>query len=357
MAMATDGSFSPTETNDERPSLLNGEFPLAISFIDLDSLTFAATSKFFVEQTGLPVEDVLYRPVSVFIAPNDRRKMINALKQLGEHNVEFYATKRELDARIIAENGSFMWARVWRFEIKDRNFAFCEMNIGPEPKSFRFSENFEYSLHNLVVGLIDGDGIVTSVSPQVHDVLGISAEELVGHQLFNASEEQQIRSLVAEENNGELTYSVALRMGRRDTRTTELEPLCVLTALAETTDRCFIISPTAVFLNTQRSQRTSQLELHLVRIAQEIQASRVLDSFDQLTPNARFPQLGTLNPRQWEVLRRLFRGERVASIAAALFLSPSAIRNTLSEIFQKFGVHSQVELLDLLSNSDISQPQ
>jgi len=50
-----------------------------------------------------------------------------------------------------------------------------------------------------------------------------------------------------------------------------------------------------------------------------------------------------------EVLSRLLRGERVRH-CSGLFVSPSTIRNNLSEIFRIFDVHSQSELLSLLSH-------
>jgi DNA-binding NarL/FixJ family response regulator len=55
--------------------------------------------------------------------------------------------------------------------------------------------------------------------------------------------------------------------------------------------------------------------------------------------------MSRLTPRQWEVLSRLLRGERVASIAASLYASPSTIRNNLSDILRIFDVHSQAKLL------------
>ena len=61
-------------------------------------------------------------------------------------------------------------------------------------------------------------------------------------------------------------------------------------------------------------------------------------------------QLGSpndLSPRQWEVLRRLVEGERVSRIAAAMYVSRSTVRNHLSAIYAKVGVHSQDELVAL----------
>jgi DNA-binding NarL/FixJ family response regulator len=53
----------------------------------------------------------------------------------------------------------------------------------------------------------------------------------------------------------------------------------------------------------------------------------------------------SFSTRQWEILTRLIRGERVQAIADDLYLSPSTVRNHLSVIYRKFGVHSQSELL------------
>ena len=58
-----------------------------------------------------------------------------------------------------------------------------------------------------------------------------------------------------------------------------------------------------------------------------------------------------ISPRQLEIASRLLQGERVATIAAEMYLSQKTVRNHLSAIFQKFGVHSQPELLALWRDS------
>jgi DNA-binding NarL/FixJ family response regulator len=59
---------------------------------------------------------------------------------------------------------------------------------------------------------------------------------------------------------------------------------------------------------------------------------------------AAFPVVG-LTPREREVLERLMNGQRVAWIAGELFVSASTVRDHLSSIFRKVGVHSQAELI------------
>jgi DNA-binding CsgD family transcriptional regulator len=55
-----------------------------------------------------------------------------------------------------------------------------------------------------------------------------------------------------------------------------------------------------------------------------------------------------LTHREQQVLDMLLNGDRVGTIAQALFLSPATVRNHLSAVFRKHRVHSQRELLDRL---------
>ncbi len=64
-----------------------------------------------------------------------------------------------------------------------------------------------------------------------------------------------------------------------------------------------------------------------------------------------------LSSRQIEILRRLLGGQRVRDVAQELFLSQSTIRNHLSAIYQRFGVHSQTELLNLLRKRSANRPE
>ena len=64
-------------------------------------------------------------------------------------------------------------------------------------------------------------------------------------------------------------------------------------------------------------------------------------------------ELGGLTARQWEVVSRLLQGERVPTIAAEMFISQSTVRNHLSAIFERFGVHSQAELLEALRKAPV----
>ena len=70
-------------------------------------------------------------------------------------------------------------------------------------------------------------------------------------------------------------------------------------------------------------------------------------------PSSRRPRTWRFQPRpscrraSGRSPSRLLGGERVPTMAAEMYLSQATVRNHLSAIFQKFGVHSQRELLAL----------
>lgn len=96
------------------------------------------------------------------------------------------------------------------------------------------------------------------------------------------------------------------------------------------------------------SDRTQQLELHLRRIDFELRAAGLLPVADRTNDPDLDRRLADLSSRQREIVSRLLAGERVPEIARAIFLSQNTVRNHLTAVFRKFGVHSQVELLAVI---------
>jgi DNA-binding NarL/FixJ family response regulator len=100
------------------------------------------------------------------------------------------------------------------------------------------------------------------------------------------------------------------------------------------------------------SERASRLEGHLWRIALEVQAARIGDRSSLREAWWAAPEVAELSGRQAEILRRVVQGERVAAIAEELSVTESTVRNHLSGIYQKFGVHSQSALMSRLMRGD-----
>jgi DNA-binding CsgD family transcriptional regulator len=94
--------------------------------------------------------------------------------------------------------------------------------------------------------------------------------------------------------------------------------------------------------------RITQLEQHIERIAAEIDASRVLMGPPNASAVSPAISIGALTARQLDIVNRLLDGARVTTIAAALYISPSTVRNHLSAVYKMAHVHSQAELIELL---------
>ena len=94
--------------------------------------------------------------------------------------------------------------------------------------------------------------------------------------------------------------------------------------------------------------RVEELELLLRRIGAEVRSAVMEDTMEPAIDMNEIAELGGLTTRQWEVLHRLLSGKRVAVIASELYISRSTVRNHLSTIYQRFGVHTQTELVVLL---------
>jgi DNA-binding NarL/FixJ family response regulator len=102
-------------------------------------------------------------------------------------------------------------------------------------------------------------------------------------------------------------------------------------------------------LNERLRERVSGLEHHLWRIALEVQAAGIGDRPDLGDTWWADPMLTRLSARQAEILRRIVRGDRVAVIARDLYIAESTVRNHLSGIYRKLGVHSHAALMARLT--------
>jgi len=206
---------------------------------------------------------------------------------------------------------------------------------------------FSKDLVPVAIGLADQDLTVTFVSSELHELIGRRPTECVGRSLLD-----MIHPLDAAELREEFGRVPATPFALPRVRFAsgggswiqagvlvaplESDPTYVRFALVGEIGRAF----------PQPVDRVQDLELHLRRIGAELRAAGVLDSIEVAPVVDEYRQMGQLTSRQWEILSRLLRGERVSTIAEALYVSPSTVRNHLSNIFEKFGVHNQAELIE-----------
>ncbi|HTT59080.1 MAG TPA: helix-turn-helix transcriptional regulator [Acidimicrobiales bacterium] len=324
-----------------------GGLDLPLMLIELERFTVADVTKSFSSQMGVPASRVLNHPVFELYTDHDQRSARIALQALADGLLDFYSARRRLRLPDHRTLPVLAWARSLQFG--ESHYALAQYSATRASRNSPLVEFLGYAPPTIAVGLIDDDGCITAVSKNVVDVVGEVAESLIGRPLLTDTEQRRLRERF-DALKGEDALTVSMPIQLSDANFDQHSVRCVVTCLAETTERCFLLLPGPDAGAESKMERVAQLEHRLWRIAGEVQASGIFDSLGAFPDPGRFPQLSSLNTRQWEVLSRLLRGERVPAIAESLFVSPSTVRNNLSEIFRIFKVHSQSELLHLLNS-------
>lgn len=180
-------------------------------------------------------------------------------------------------------------------------------------------------------------------------VVGWPPQELIKTSMLERTHPDDVPALLyaLARATADLSDRAVIRVRDRDAawRPVEVVPTTVndggsaLVALVLVGDAEAVAGPSAPSITA--------IPTELRRIADHIETAAVMAPLAELTDALGLGEAEDLSPRQWEVVRRLVRGERVATIAAEMYLSRSTIRNHLTAIFAKVGVHSQEELVAL----------
>jgi DNA-binding CsgD family transcriptional regulator len=324
-----------------------GDLELPLLLIELDKFTVTDATPSFFKEVGVSESSVLHRPLYKLFSGTDQISSRLALGALADGLIDFYSAHRQLTLPDKHRITLFAWVRSIQFG--ESRHALAEFSTSLEPRDSPLVEYLGYSPPKMAVGTTDDDGNITAISNSVIDVIGETPESLIGRPLLSDKEQRRLCDQInALKDGGSLTVSLPVQMEGLASRNKSVR--CIVTCLAESTSRVFLLLPGPDAATASKFDRIAQLEHRLWRIASEVQASGIFDSLGTFPDPERFPQLSSLTTRQWEVLSRLLRGERAPAIAKDLFVSPSTIRNNLSEIFRIFDVHSQSELLNLLTH-------
>lgn len=206
----------------------------------------------------------------------------------------------------------------------------------------------------IALGRADREWRIEVISSEVEELIGRRPEDCIGRSLLDMAHPEDAADMRAKMSEAART-PFAFPLIRFDTKDGSWRPVCVLVApmtVGGEVEINFALVGRITEHFPQPLDRVKELELRLRRIGAEVRAAGLLESMDMVRALDEHPQLGELSSRQWEILDRLLRGERVPTIAKELFISQSTVRNHVSAIFERFGVHSQPELLALLRPKD-----
>jgi PAS domain S-box-containing protein len=204
-------------------------------------------------------------------------------------------------------------------------------------------------LKQVVFGALDHEWRFSEISPDAAELLGWDLDDARGSLMQGAVHPDDASLLLltlARSSAERRAVATRLRMQRPDGRWTPVR--CVLSALCDHNPPRFGFGLWRLSDEDDlkmADQRAARLEEHLWRIGAEFHASGVGGLSTNRGLLSSHPELPGLSERQSQILRRLVSGERVPAIARSLFVSESTVRNHLSAIYRKVGVHSQSELL------------
>jgi DNA-binding CsgD family transcriptional regulator len=205
---------------------------------------------------------------------------------------------------------------------------------------------------NVVLGTVDSFWRIDRISQDVTPLLGIAPEQCVGRPVLGVihpSDAPALLAAVEHARRGERAVRLMLRVSAGSHDWTEVAAVLATVAPGDPPPLAFaLLRYDAAPDEPADSSRETQLETHMLRIADELHAAGLIPRLPQLPALSDEPRLGKLTSREWAVLTRLLDGQRVSAIAADLYVSQSTVRNHLSSIYAKLGVHSQVDLMRLV---------
>jgi DNA-binding CsgD family transcriptional regulator len=208
---------------------------------------------------------------------------------------------------------------------------------------------------NMVLGTVDSSWRVDRISQDVAPLLGLTPEQCTGQPvlgIIHPSDVPAFLAAVEHARRGERAARLVLRVSGRDRDWTEVTVVLATISPGDPPALAFALirndDDAAAADSPGDSSREMRLEAHMLRIADELHAAGMIPRLQQLPALTQEPKLGKLTSREWAVLTRLLDGQRVTAIAADLYVSPSTVRNHLSSIYAKLGVHSQVDLIRLI---------
>jgi PAS domain S-box-containing protein len=318
--------------------------PAAALLIALGTLQIVAANQGATELLGTTTEELVGGNILTYIHPDDRQATTRVITAMSDGVIDGYQARR----RIVAADGTDIAVAVWGRRVDPPNeFLGLWVLVPPnDPRSWTVALTMESG--DVVLALTDHDWQIEYASADA-GLVGAQASGLRGFPLLGL-----VRPSAAGEFLAAARRAAAERLAV--TILTELRAApdgwairsCLLVSMCEHTPPRLGVVISVPERRRGAAKPSTALDDKLRHAALEARAVQTLQALPAL---ARLPGASDLSARQIEIVARLVSGERVSDIAAAMYLSPATIRNHLSAIYRKFGVHSQAELLAALLRS------
>jgi PAS domain S-box-containing protein len=315
--------------------------PAAAILTELSTHTFVAVNEEAVAVFGAPAADLVGRDVLLHIDPRDRDAARTAYAAIAGGVIDAYQVER----RIVTPDGKERAVSVSGRRVDAATNLYGLWILLPATEPSTAVETVILGAPAVVLAVTDHDWQIEYMTADA-ELLGVNGSELRGFPLLGLVHPSAATALLAAAARASTDHlavtvltSIRAGSGRWAQRNCLIVPIC-----EHRPPRLGVVI-SAVASAPADGRSGSQLDEHLRQAAMEARAVRTLDALPAL---AQLPPGSELSARQSEIVARLAAGERPADIARSMFLSASTVRNHLTAIYRKFGVHSQAQLLAAL---------
>lgn len=296
---------------------------------------------------GRPAHELIGSDAILLIHPEERAPAGEGVGALASGAVDAFQVRNR---RVLRGDGEAMAVDITgrRLERGSRRLALWVLS----PAAQEIAIGHAGRPDDVALAVTDHDWQVEYVSADAR-LLGPAREELVGTALLGLvypSAAAEFLEAVSRAAAHRITVSLATRL--RSGKDTWTERECLLVSMCEHDPPRLGIVVTAIE-TTPGDASPQAIAAHVRHTAVDTHNTDTLGTLASMSARPDFPDLSA---RQIEILSRVVHGEPADDIAAALYLSPSTVRNHLSALYRKFGVHSRAGLLAELLRSSRPHP-
>jgi PAS domain S-box-containing protein len=219
----------------------------------------------------------------------------------------------------------------------------------------RYGE-FVTLLEDMNCGFIvrDCEGLISAINHRCLYWLGYYREEVEGRPLldFIPEEVREVNELAMQATEEGDIRARLTTIERKDG--TQIPVIVLPTRILDKNDEyagtCSLLIELATVQTARNLSPPNDLQATLQRIAVELRSIAGAAEIGPPSLDLDRQELSEISRREGEVLVHLMAGDRVATIAKKLHISPHTVRNHLKSMYRKLDVPSQSELIEFVRN-------
>jgi DNA-binding CsgD family transcriptional regulator len=322
--------------------------PVAAMLTELPTHTFVAVNAEAAAEFGALASDLVGADVLPHVDPRDRDAARAAYSAMANRVIDAYQVRR----RIVTPDGEVRAVSVSGRRVDAASNLYGLWILLPENEPSSAVETLVIGAPAVVLAVTDHDWQIEYMSADA-ELLGAHGSELRGFPLLGLVHPSAATAFLAAAASASTDHvAVTLLTKLRAGGGQWADRYCLIVPLCDHQPPRLGVVISAVNPPPANGRAGNRLDEPLRQVAIEARAVETLNALPGL---AQLPPGSELSARQCEIVARLAAGQRPSDIARSMSLSASTVRNHLTAVYRKFGVHSQAQLLAVLLRSRTPQ--